>query len=72
MIRKNIGYLIIKKLSSLNDLARIIKECSITESKESVLQMYKDSTKEKFSWLLIDLIKSKFYNGFNEIPTEQI
>lgn len=67
MIRKNIGYLVIKKLSSANDLVRIIKESSITESKESLMEMYKDCTKDKFSWLLIDLEKSRYYNNFDLI-----
>jgi len=67
MIRQNVGYLFIKKLSSMNDLARIIRECSLTESKEEVLEMYKLSTKDKFGWLMIDLQKSRYLNGFELI-----
>jgi len=67
MIRKNIGYLVIKKLSSANDLSRIIKETSISETKESLMEMYKLATKEKFSWLMINLEKSRYYKDFELI-----
>ena len=67
MIRKNIGYLIIKKLSSMRDLARIIADCSLTETKEEILKMYKEATKNKFGFLLIDLQASKYYQNFELI-----
>jgi len=67
LIRRNIGYLVIKKLSSMNDLARIVKECSLTESKEFVMSLYNEATKEKFSWLMLNLEKSRYYSGFEMI-----
>jgi len=67
MIRKNIGYLLIKKLSSVKDLTRIISETSITLDKNQLKQMYQNATREKFNWLMVNLEKSLYYSGFTLI-----
>jgi len=67
MIRKNIGYLIIKKMSSTQDLKRIVNETSMSITTDFLLQLYKDAVKNQANWLLCDLQKSRYYNGFELI-----
>ena len=55
MIRSNINYLIIKQVSSMKNLTMIARECSLGISKETLTQMYKEATKEKKNFILIDL-----------------
>lgn len=66
LIRRNINFLVIVKLSSVNDLARIIKECALTETKDQLMGMYKEATSVQMRWLMIDMKNTKYYYGFEE------
>ena len=55
MIRNNINYLIVKQVSSMRNLTMIMRECSLGITKESLTTMYKEATKEKKNFMLIDL-----------------
>ena len=55
MIRNNINYLIIKQVSSMKNLTMITRECSLGISKQALTNMYRDATKDKKNFLLIDL-----------------
>ena len=58
IIRQNINYCIILKLGGSRDVNAILFECSVGISKEELLYMYNDATKEKFNCLVIILEKS--------------
>jgi hypothetical protein len=55
MIRNNINYLIIKQVSSMKNLTMITRECSLGITKEALTTMYKEATKDKKNFMLIDL-----------------
>jgi Ni2+-binding GTPase involved in maturation of urease and hydrogenase len=55
MIRNNINYLIVKQVSSMRNLTMIMRECSLGITKEALTNMYKEATKEKKNFMLIDL-----------------
>ena len=56
IIRKQANYIIIKKIASIKELISIIKDYSLSLSKERFLKLYEDITKEnKFNFLLLDL-----------------
>jgi hypothetical protein len=71
MIRKNLTYLVIKKLNTLPDLFRIMREYSLGVSKEELKKIYEAATNDnKQNFLLIDLDaepKDRFRKNFNEI-----
>lgn len=54
--RGQLSYIILKKISGKNDLARILSETSLSASKEELLKMYKYSTNNSnTSFLMVDL-----------------
>jgi DNA polymerase III delta prime subunit len=55
LIRDNISYLIIKQVSSMKNLTMICRECSLGIDKKQLKSIYDDATKNKQSFLLIDL-----------------
>jgi 5,10-methylene-tetrahydrofolate dehydrogenase/methenyl tetrahydrofolate cyclohydrolase len=55
IIRSNINYLIIKQVSSFRNLTMIMSEFSMNISKEQIKKIYEDATKDKFSFLFIDV-----------------
>jgi len=70
-------HLILFKLSSSRDMAMIMKECSLGVDKEELAQIYKDATKNKFSFLKVDLMtpdeNKKFshnFTGFYQIDSD--
>jgi hypothetical protein len=70
IIRQNLNYLIIKQLSSLKDLYRIMGEYSLGVEKQQLADMYKNSTGSKQDFLLIDMDtdpENRFRKNFNEI-----
>lgn len=70
IIRQNLNYLIIKQLSSLKDLHRIMAEYSLGVDKEELDAMYKDATKDKRDFLMVDMdgeMKDRFRKNFNDI-----
>ena len=70
IIRQNLNYLVIKQLSSLKDLYRIMSEYSLGVDKPQLADMYKSSTSSKQDFLLIDMDTdptNRFRKNFNEI-----
>lgn len=70
IIRQNLNYLVIKQLSSLRDLYRIMGEYSLGVDKEQLGNMYKSATGTKQDFLLIDMDtdpENRFRKNFNEI-----
>ena len=70
MIRNNMTYLIIKQISSMKNLTMIAREFDLGLSKETLTNMYKDATKEKQNFLMMDLEApqdERFRKGFNDI-----
>jgi type IV secretory pathway VirB4 component len=70
MIRQNLTYLIIKKLNTLSDLFRIMREYSLGVDKEQLKEIYESATDTKQNFLLVDLEEdpnNRFRKNFNEI-----
>jgi len=70
MIRNNMTYLIIKQISSMKNLTMIAREFDLGLTKETLTNMYKDATKEKQNFLMMDLEAppaERFRKGFNDI-----
>lgn len=67
-IRLQATYLILFKLSSSRDMQMVMREASLGVEKKELEQIFKDSTKDKFGFLLIDLEtpneNNKFSKGF--------
>jgi hypothetical protein len=58
IIRQNINYCVVLKLGGTRDVNSILRECSIGITKEQLLSMYKEATREKFDVFIINLEKS--------------
>jgi hypothetical protein len=71
MIRQNLNYLVIKRLNTLSDLFRILREYSLGVDKEKLKKIYESATTQnKQDFLLVDLDadpKDRFRKNFNEI-----
>jgi hypothetical protein len=70
LIRQNLTYLVIKRLNTLNDLFRIMREYSLGVDKSKFKQLYDNSTDTKQNFLLVDLEESpenRFRKNFNEV-----
>jgi ABC-type dipeptide/oligopeptide/nickel transport system ATPase component len=71
VIRKNLTYMIIKRLASLPDLFRILREYSLGIDKEKLKAMYEHCiTKNKQDFLMLDLDanpEDRFRMNFDEI-----
>jgi hypothetical protein len=70
MIRRNISYLIIKRLQSLKDLYGILREYSLGVDKKILKKIYDDSTKTKQDFLMVDMeadAENRFRKNFNDI-----
>jgi len=58
IIRQNTYYLVVLKLGWTRDVNTILRECSIGLTKEQLLSMYKEATREKFDVFIINLDKN--------------
>jgi hypothetical protein len=58
IIRQNINYLVILKLGGTRDINSILRECSVDLTKDQLLKMYQNATKNKFDCFIIILDKS--------------
>jgi len=58
VIRQNINYCVILKLGGTRDVNAILRECSIGLTKDELLYMYQQATKQKFDVFIINLDKS--------------
>jgi hypothetical protein len=71
LIRQNLTYLVIKRLNTLTDLFRIMREYSLGVDKEELKQIYENAIGDnKQDFLLVDLEedpKNRFRKNFNEI-----
>jgi ABC-type phosphate transport system ATPase subunit len=70
MIRDNINYLILKQVSSMRNLTCIMRECSLGIDKKQLKALYEDSTKDKMTFLLLDLEgpkEQRFRCGLDQI-----
>ena len=71
MIRKNVNYIILKKLSNQGDLKRILKEYDLGVNAQTLLKMYEyavDASKTNFLMIDIDASPSeRFRKNFTEI-----
>lgn len=70
MIRQNLTYLVIKRLNTLGDLFRIMREYSLGVDKDQLKKIYDNSTDTKQNFLLVDLEEepqSRFRKNFNEV-----
>jgi hypothetical protein len=71
IIRKNLNYLIIKRLANIPDLFRILREYSLGIDKDKLLKLYENSiSNNKQDFLLVDLDaepEDRFRKNFNEI-----
>lgn len=69
MIRNNLTYIIIKQVSSLKNLSRIMNEYSLGLENKTFKKLYDYCTKDKTDFLLIDLENdaTRFRKNFDEI-----
>jgi hypothetical protein len=70
MIRQNLTYLVIKRLNTLGDLFRIMREYSLGVDKAEMKRIYDASTDTKQNFLLVDLEEApenRFRKNFNEV-----
>lgn len=58
LIRQNVNYLVVLKLGGTRDVSSILRECSVGISKDELMYMYKQATKDKFNVFIINLDKS--------------
>ena len=71
-IRSNCNYFVILKLSGKRDLNLIMSEFELGVSKDELLKIYEDATREKFNILLIDVEADKqerFRKNFKDFYT---
>jgi len=69
-IRSNCNYFVLLKLSGKRDLNLILSEFELGVTKDELMEMYDDATKEKFSFLLVDVEADKdkkFRKNFLEL-----
>jgi hypothetical protein len=69
IIRQNVSYLVVLKLGGSRDVSSFLRECSVDLTKEELLHMYNDATREKFNCFIINLDKSgndKYRHNFLE------
>ena len=68
IIRQNTRYFIILKLSGARDLSMILKELSISKTKDDLLKMYEYATRNKFDCFIIDneKVENKLRKNFTE------
>lgn len=69
-IRRNLTYLVIKRLQSLKDLYAILREYSLGVDKNILKKIYESSTGTKQDFLLVDMeaeAENRFRKNFNEV-----
>ena len=77
MIRSNLTYLIIKQVSSMRNLTMIMREYDLGIDRTQLIDMYKDATKEKAGFLMIDLEGDegkkfrKNFDGYYDVEGEK-
>jgi hypothetical protein len=73
MIRKNCSYMVFLKIGGMREVKTILRDFSLSCSKEQLVNMYDHATKEKLSPFVIDIEEKdpthKFRKGFTEYLT---
>ena len=54
-IRLQCNYILLKKLSSTRDLTNILDDFNLGISKDKLLKLYKEATKERKNFLMVDV-----------------
>ena len=57
IIRQTVNYVVILKLGGSRDISSLLREVSIGLTKDELLDMYNDATRDKFSCLIVNLDK---------------
>lgn len=70
LIRLNMNYLVIKKLSSEKDLKLILREQNFGVSLDTIMDLYKKATANKKNWLMIDSEHDDMKYRFNYRPIQ--
>jgi hypothetical protein len=65
IVRLQLHYLILLKLSGKRDLQLILSEYNLGVEKEQLEDIYKDATKQKFNFLKIDVATSEDHKKFS-------
>ena len=58
IIRQNVNYVVILKLGGTRDINSLLREVSIGLTKDELLHMYEEATRNKFDVMIINLEKS--------------
>lgn len=58
LIRQNVNYVVVLKLGGSRDINSLMREVSIGLTKDELMEMYSDATKNKFDVLIVNLDKS--------------
>ena len=58
IIRQNVNYVVILKLGGSRDINSLLREVSIGLTKDELLHMYTEATKNNFDVMIINLEKS--------------
>jgi len=69
-IRRNVSYVILKKISSMKDITMILKNYSLECSREAIINMYNACTAKQTDFLMVDLDapdNERFRHNFNKI-----
>lgn len=69
-IRRNVSYVILKKISSMKDITMILKNYSLECSREAIINMYNKATAKQTDFLLVDLdadTENRFRHNFKQI-----
>jgi hypothetical protein len=64
---------VVLKLGGTRDINSILRECSVDSTKDQLLKMYQDATRNKFDCLVINLDKSgneRYRRNFTDYYTE--
>lgn len=55
IIRSNVNYIILKKLSSSRDIALILTDYTLALDRDNIIKLYRDATNDKIDFLMIDI-----------------
>ena len=74
VIRSQCNYILLKKISSTNDLRMILSEYSLQVDVDQLKQMYTQCTKEKLDWLMIAVENpphERFWHNYEKLQGNQ-
>ena len=65
IIRQQFNYLILKKLGNLKDIKMIVKDYSLGLKTDDLMEIYKECTKNKFDFMMLDLENQDYKYRWN-------